>query len=656
MRMTLAATLMMLCIMIFRLPGAALGAYYSLLISRDNPNATLDGVVTLLTGIGLGLADVLAGGILFSGSPLLHFLWLIASLFAIFFLISAATQYGLATSFGFIITSTIPIWDFPARTNIALENTLYAALAVAVGATITVVIELVFAEIHSVDLIQDGVNDRLRVVAEFLKNVKSPPQDIKDKLEQYADIGTGYLRRLLARSEGGQEDHARKSVPIALTGRLVDLAAGLMASSTPLGENDQSRFTEIAGHVDQIREFGALSSSKQHHPAPFHPAGAGFQQLLQATVELFDEALQQPALATAYIAKEELPAKRLLKRDAFINAAHLKFALRGTAAALICYLMYHLLDWRGLYNSVATCMVTALSTTGSSRQKQILRICGAITGGLFLAIAAEVFVLPHMDSITEFLLLFTVVTAAAAWIATSSPRISYFGLQMAFAFYVVHLRTFAPDIQLAPARDNVAGILLGLVVMWIVFDQLAPHDSVVAMKASFVQAIRLIAAYIRERQVASKEQYLKRVRRLRDSINDSFADVRNNADAVLLEFGSNRSYALKWRTDVRAWQPELRTLFLLQITLAQMRLREPTGSLPAAVESSQDECVRLLEDAASLVEHGVLTNAGGDNKTFITYDESDHTPEQRSAADALAEDSLTIVRDLFAQLQSALKN
>ena len=51
-RMTIAATIMMLCIMTFRLPGAALGAYYTLVISRDSSHATLDSVFTILSAIG----------------------------------------------------------------------------------------------------------------------------------------------------------------------------------------------------------------------------------------------------------------------------------------------------------------------------------------------------------------------------------------------------------------------------------------------------------------------------------------------------------------------------------------------------------------------------------------------------------------------------
>ena len=522
-----------------------------------------------------------------------------------------------------------------------------------VGAGITVAVELVFAAIYPADLIQEGLSDRLLVVYEFLKNAREPSDDIKKKLAQYADIGTGYLRRLLARSEGGQEDNVRKTVQVVLTGRLVDLSAGFLASGASVAETEQARLAELAGRIDQIRKFGALSNPRRDENAPLPSTGADFVRLLEATVQLLDDALRQPELVKDYLGKDEPARAGILKADAFINAAHLKFALRGTAAALVCYLAYHLLDWRGLYNSVATCMVTALSTTGSSRQKQLLRIAGAITGGLLLAISAEVFLLPHMDSITEFLLLFIAVTVFAAWFATASPRISYFGLQAAFAFYVVHLRTFGPDVQLTPARDNVAGILLGLLVMWIVFDQLAPHDTVVEMKISLVRGMRMVVEFMREHQTtSSRVQYLKRVRALRESINESFANVRNNADAVLLEFGSNRAQALKVRADVRAWQPLLRTLFMLQVTITQVRLREPSGGFSPQVENEQELCARILENTANVLERGAVVGVEADGSE-IGPAQSASGEVDRSAAGSLADDSLDIARNLYGQVRAA---
>jgi hypothetical protein len=72
-----------------------------------------------------------------------------------------------------------------------------------------------------------------------------------------------------------------------------------------------------------------------------------------------------------------------------------------------------------------TCFFTALSTIGSSRQKQALRLSGFLVGGLVLGMGAQIFVLPYLDSIFGFTILFIVVTGLASWFATCSPRLSF---------------------------------------------------------------------------------------------------------------------------------------------------------------------------------------------------------------------------------------
>jgi len=652
-RMTIAATVMMLCIMTFRLPGAALGAYFTLVISRDSTHATLDGVVNIFGAITLALAEVLAGVMLFTGSPVLHFLWVVASLFSTFYLISAATRYNFATAFGFMVVVAIPIWDFPGPTGTAVSNTLYSALAVTLGALITLVLEIVFAPFSKQDLIRDGVADRLRVVSQFLRNTGAPDPEIKAKLTQYADIGLGQLRRFLARTESGNEDYARKAVWIGLAGRLVDLCAGLLSSNSSVSGLEQERLSETADRIDQIREWGASSGGQSRAHSPLSPVGTGFVEVLESTVQLLNDALEQPALIEEYTVREDIPPPRLLKRDAFTNPDHLKFALRGTAAALLCYIAYHLLDWHGLYNSMATCMVTALSTAGSSRQKQILRISGAITGGLFFGIASEVFLLPHLDSIAQFSLLFGAVTLLAGYFATSSPRLSYYGLQVAFAFDVVQLRTYAPDTQLAPARDNVAGILLGLIAMWVVFDQLTEHNSLVEMRQALLRGIRALTAYMREQPGRSRTEYLRRVRGYRDVVNESFFSVRSSADAVLFEFDSHRQEALKLRADVREWQPQLRTLLLLQITLAHMRLREPSGILPATVEQLSLACAEELDGMAAMLESWGLRKMPEGRRSAEREALNAGALKAGSVAESIAMDSLVIAQDLSRQIRSA---
>jgi multidrug resistance protein MdtO len=103
---------------------------------------------------------------------------------------------------------------------------------------------------------------------------------------------------------------------------------------------------------------------------------------------------------------------------------HLKFGLKGGLAASLCYIIYNAIAWPGISTAVTTCLLTALSTVGFSRQKQILRFTGAIVGGFLFGMGAQIGILPYLDSIAEFTVRFVAVTAVGAWFATSSPRLA----------------------------------------------------------------------------------------------------------------------------------------------------------------------------------------------------------------------------------------
>jgi multidrug resistance protein MdtO len=267
--------------------------------------------------------------------------------------------------------------------------------------------------------------------------------------------------------------------------------------------------------------------------------------------------------------------------------------------------MYNALAWPGISTAVTTCLLTAVSTVGASHQKQLLRILGAIAGGFVLGMSSQAFILPYLDSITGFVVLFVLVTTLSSWFLTSSPRLSYFGIQVALAFYLVNLGEFRIQTSLSIARDRVVGILLGLFAMWLVFDRLWGAPAIVEMKRSFVSNLRLMARLARE-PLSNLRIAVGQTLALRETINANLDKTRALADSVLFEFGPSRQKDLELRSQIRRWQPELRALFLMRIASLKYRLGSPGFEVPASVRLCQqayDEVsARMLEEMADRVE------------------------------------------------------
>jgi multidrug resistance protein MdtO len=208
------------------------------------------------------------------------------------------------------------------------------------------------------------------------------------------------------------------------------------------------------------------------------------------------------------------------------------------------------------------------------------------------------------------------VTGTAAWLATSGPRFSYFGSQFAVAFYLVHLQDFKIQTSLVAARDRIAGVALGLFMMWLVFDQLWGAPAAVEMRKTFISNLRSLAQLAREPFTGEKRLAIERSYSLRETINTNFDKVLSLADGVLFEFGLSRQQDLVWRSRIRQWQPRLRTLFVTRIALLKYRLQLPGFELPEAVAMAQqefdDRISKMLDGMANRIE----TEAPGTRDDF----------------------------------------
>jgi uncharacterized membrane protein YccC len=168
------------------------------------------------------------------------------------------------------------------------------------------------------------------------------------------------------------------------------------------------------------------------------------------------------------------PKKPLLAPDAFTNPAHTAFALKVTLAAMSCYFFYTAVDWAGIHTAFITCCFIALEDNHATLYKGLLRIVGCLIGVL-LGFLSIMFLVPHMETIASLVLLIGTVSLGAAWIAAGSERIAYAGLQIAFAFFMCLFQGFGPGTDFDTIRDRIAGILLGIAAMIVVFCFLCPE-------------------------------------------------------------------------------------------------------------------------------------------------------------------------------------
>jgi len=265
---------------------------------------------------------------------------------------------------------------------------------------------------------------------------------------------------------------------------------------------------------------------------------------------------------------------------------------------------------------------------------------------------SQVFILPYIDSIAGFTALFIAAVAAAAWIATSTPRLSYLGVQVAVAFCLINLQEFKFQTSLTVARDRVIGIVLGLFMMWVCFDQFWSKPAGVEMKRTFISTMRLLAQMARwpvakDLRTAIEDSYV-----LRETINAHFDRIRSLADGVLFEFGPSRRRDLELRAQIRRWQPQLQTLFVMRIASLKYRLQAPGFELPDSVRVRQQaydgESARMLEAMADRIDGRAQQFEGVAEGTLHDLE----AEASRALSSTQAQSFVTLLREIDALTRS----
>jgi multidrug resistance protein MdtO len=276
--------------------------------------------------------------------------------------------------------------------------------------------------------------------------------------------------------------------------RLLDALIILEAYPDPIPPRDRTRLSALVRAC-----LGALDRRNLATEVP-HESESTPEAL--AATRAFAELQREFSIQAPQPAHTEQKKRQLFVPDALSNPAHWQFALKTTIAIMIVYSVYTMLDWPGLLTSIVTVFFVALGSVGETVHKLTLRISGALVGGLIAGLSI-VFILPHFTDIGQLCVLTAVVALFAAWVSTSSERLSYAGMQIALAFFMGSLQTYSPATDLTVLRDRVAGILLGNVVMTLVFSVLWPESAITRLRSASADALRSIAALLKSPQDAA---------------------------------------------------------------------------------------------------------------------------------------------------------
>ncbi len=616
-RIVISATLTMILVVTFRMPGGVIGALSAFILSRENLISTARSAIFMILAFIIGALFIPVGARLLASTPETHFLWVGCSLFIVFFLLRCLVNYGVATGLALVVSNVVGIWYLPGPAQRNVELTLWLVASTLTGALVTVGVEAVFYALHRRDDLIDGLDTRLQLLEELMscysqgKPVSSATQA---GLSQFAIVGAGALRRHVARGSYVQLYRARMSTLVSLVARSVDFGAALANAYPALPAELQPRAERLHRSIADIRHCirahgQPCEAELEPQPSPGTPLMSELEAMVSLMPSIFSSAnAPDPSLEPI----EDAPnSTRIFIPDAFSNPEHLRYVLGGTVAAMLCYVFYVSLDWPTLSTSVTTCVLTALTTIGSSRQKQILRVAGFFLGGIIAGLGSQIFVLPFIDSIGGFVVLFASMTAVAAWLATSSSRLSYAGVQFAFAFYLVHLSDFTIQINLTVARDRVLGVLLGITMMWLVFERLFPRSAADEMVRIFVLNLRLLSDLVSSSPRAADAPAILKIRRQREAVYRHFGEVNAQSDAVPFETGDLRAGDMAARDRIRRWQASLRSFYLLETPLLQFRIfadvHARSSEFTAFEDDFRHECSRVFLQIADDLENQLKT-------------------------------------------------
>src|SRR5262249_25036609 len=154
-----------------------------------------------------------------------------------------------AARFGYLLVISIPLWDEQTTVEFRVENTLWIIGAIGAATIIATLLELAFAALSQVDEVIRSTTERLecveRLLLSYSENRQLDEPTAKD-ITRLAMVGTSRVRSILERSGYSTLCRQQMGAVLALSGRLIDIAANLEYVGVPLDDYDRRRVQNLA--------------------------------------------------------------------------------------------------------------------------------------------------------------------------------------------------------------------------------------------------------------------------------------------------------------------------------------------------------------------------------------------------------------------------
>ncbi|AXY36072.1 FUSC family protein [Yersinia pseudotuberculosis] len=579
--------------MIYGIPESAISCYLIIFVMKP------DGVESMVMAVAITILVSLVVGLVFL---LIHFTLeaaplrmaaLIVSSFLFLYLGSASKLGPVGSIIALVIAYVMTLLSNIPMGEVATRGLLYAWLMAVSPMLLIIGFNLFFGRAPQT-LLRASLAERLSTVAETLRHPNA-----------------ANMARVGEQLQEGQHEHQQR----ALFVRIFHLRPSAEAAWLESAVKSSYRLLLVTSALpptspEAVRlELAAYCSDAAQAIASGDLAAPPHFAIEDTSDEINEIRNALIALANADNGQDlDAPKSSFFAADALTNPVHQQFALKTTAAALICYLIYTALDWQDIHTAMITCYVAALGTTGETVHKLVLRIIGCLIGAL-MGVLSIIFIIPHMSDIGQLMALVFGCILVAAWVSCGSERIAYAGVQVGLAFLLTVLQGFGPSTDMGVTLDRVLGILLGNLVVYLIFSRLWPvaiTDAVHVHISRALKGLTNLAALSPDARPAA----------LREATTVEAEITKAQEELALIPF------------EPVQFRPSRKECARLQAILAEMGKLCPVLFLPTEKSASDVEQLRQLSAGSDAM---TLSDVQGQNSGSLRQELSpiDLTIQQR---------------------------